>query len=637
MLAARQRESAEVAVQNVSGSRVQRGPLRTIVSLLGHFSTQPRGTSAPVALRIISSLALFIVIAIIVCLGLAYVLAQQADDYLEAEHRQALSGAVQALQAVSPDLAKVEPELIRVLERASGLKELRFESEPVAGSRQVQSMLDRNGRIVGWFSWEPERPASTMMRRLLPIASLIAFGLVGFAAVAMWQLGRLGFKLATTEEQVEKLEFQDVLTGLPNHNRLFELFDHALATRQEDAALAFAALDLDGFDEINDALGYAGGDQVLKELGERLRKTLPEGAVIARLGSDEFALLILGMNREGTLQIAETVRHAIMRPIWMDQLVQISVSIGVAVAPGDGTTRDELTRRADLALRAAKRRARGSVLGFVEELETEFQEKRFIKREIALALTARAFDLHYQPIVKAEGSATVGVEALLRWNHPTRGFVPPSVFVPVAEEAGLMDRLGEFVLRQAIADASRWPDLYVSVNVSPVQMRDRAFVDLVSQVLAETGFAPARLLLEMTETVLLDDPEQATARLLELRALGIGLALDDFGSGYSSLSYLQRLPFNKLKVDRSFVAALDQSANAGVIIQAIVTLARALEMSVLIEGVETEDQRILLRLAGCNEMQGYLFAKPSARAEIDRLLERERAERGAARVALRAG
>jgi EAL domain-containing protein (putative c-di-GMP-specific phosphodiesterase class I) len=167
-------------------------------------------------------------------------------------------------------------------------------------------------------------------------------------------------------------------------------------------------------------------------------------------------------------------------------------------------------------------------------------------------------------------------------------------------------------------------------------MRDRAFVDLVSHVLAETGFAPARLLLEMTETVLLDDPEQATARLLELRALGIGLALDDFGSGYSSLSYLQRLPFNKLKIDRSFVAALDQSANAGVIIQAIVALARALEMSVLIEGVETEDQRILLRLAGCNEMQGYLFAKPSARDEIDRMLEREKAESRAARVALRA-
>jgi diguanylate cyclase (GGDEF)-like protein len=596
------------------------------------------GTGEPVALRIIASLALFIVIAIVVCLGLAYVLARQADDYLEAEHRQALSGAVQALQAVSPDLAKVEPELIRVLERASGLKELRFESEPVGGGRQVQSMLDRNGRIVGWFSWEPERPASAMMHRLLPIAGLIAFGLIGFAALAMWQLGRLGFRLATTEQQVEKLEFQDALTGLPNHNRLFALFDQALATRQEDEALAFAALDLDGFDEINDALGYAGGDEVLKELGERLRKSLPEGAVIARLGSDEFALLISGIDRDGALQAAEAVRQAIMRPIWMDQLVQISVSVGLAVAPQDGTTRDELTRRADLALRAAKRRARGSVLGFVEEMESEFQEKRFIKREIALALTARAFDVHYQPIVKAEGGAIVGVEALVRWNHPTRGFVAPSVFIPVAEEAGLMDRLGEFVLRRAIADAARWPGLYVSVNVSPVQMRDRAFVDLVDEVLTENDFEPARLVLEMTETVLVDDPEEATARLLELRALGVGLALDDFGSGYSSLSYLQKLPFDKLKIDRSFVASLEQSANAGVIIQAIVTLGRALQMSVVIEGVETEDQRILLRLAGCSEMQGYLFAKPSPREEIDRTLQREILERAEVRTnSLRAG
>jgi EAL domain-containing protein (putative c-di-GMP-specific phosphodiesterase class I) len=209
---------------------------------------------------------------------------------------------------------------------------------------------------------------------------------------------------------------------------------------------------------------------------------------------------------------------------------------------------------------------------------------------------------------------------LLRWNHPERGAISPSEFVPVAEEAGLMDRLGEFVLRRAVADAARWSELYVSVNVSPVQVRDRAFVDLVSAVLRESEFEPARLMLEMTEGVLIDNPEQTTERLLELRALGVRLALDDFGSGYSSLSYLQKLPFDKLKVDRSFVTALDRSANGGVIIQAIVTLGRALGMGVVIEGVETEEQRVLLRLAGCNEMQGFLFAKPTPRDEISRLL-----------------
>ncbi len=200
-----------------------------------------------------------------------------------------------------------------------------------------------------------------------------------------------------------------------------------------------------------------------------------------------------------------------------------------------------------------------------------------------------------------------------------------------------MDRLGEFALRRAISDAARWSDLYVSVNLSPVQVRDRAFIELVSLVLKETGFEPARLVLEMTESVLIENPDETAARLQELRALGVRLALDDFGSGYSSLSYLQKLPFDKLKVDRSFVAALDQSANGGVIIQAIVTLGRALGMGIVIEGVETEEQRVLLRLAGCNEMQGYLFAKPTTREAIDRLLEGATTTAEAARAPLRAG
>jgi EAL domain-containing protein (putative c-di-GMP-specific phosphodiesterase class I) len=258
-------------------------------------------------------------------------------------------------------------------------------------------------------------------------------------------------------------------------------------------------------------------------------------------------------------------------------------------------------------------------------METEFQERRFIKREAARTLAARGFDLHYQPIVAADGGTVAGVEALLRWEHPTRGMIPPALFVPVAEEAGLMDRLGEFVLRRAVSDAARWPDIYVSVNLSPVQVRDRGFIDLVAAVLKESSLEPSRLVLEMTEGVLIENPEEITARLQELRALGVRLALDDFGSGYSSLRYLQTLPFDMLKVDKSFVAALDQSANGGVIIQAIVALGRALGMGVVIEGVETEEQRVLLRLAGCNEMQGYLFAKPAPREEIDRQLGSARA------------
>ncbi len=253
-------------------------------------------------------------------------------------------------------------------------------------------------------------------------------------------------------------------------------------------------------------------------------------------------------------------------------------------------------------------------------MRKDFEEHLFIKRELGRALAARNFDVHYQPIFRADGSTIVGVEALLRWNHPTRGAIGPAVFIPVAEQAGLMDQLGEFVLRRALADAARWPALYVAVNVSPVQVHSRKLVTLVSSALTDAKVEASRLVLEVTESVLIDNPEAAKSRLDELRALGLKLALDDFGSGYSSLTYLQRLPFDKLKIDRAFVSALDHSANAGVIIQAIITLGRALNLTILVEGIETEEQRVLVRLAGCDEMQGFLFARPSPREEIDRLL-----------------
>ena len=289
--------------------------LQAFRTLCGQHPKRPARTprGEPAVLRVIAPLALLVIAAIVVCTGLGYVLARQADDYLEAEHRRALAGAVEALQAVSPDLASVEPKLIRVFERASGLKELHFETEPGGSGREVQPMLDRNGRIVGWFSWESERPATAMMNRLLPLAGLIGFGLAGFAGLAMWQLSRLGLLLARSEQHVQKLEYEDVLTGLPNHNRFFELFGQAVAARQGMEPLAFATLDLDGFEEVNDALGYAGGDEALVEIGKRLREALPPSAVIARLGSDEFALMITGKNAEVAMFMTDTLRQALAR------------------------------------------------------------------------------------------------------------------------------------------------------------------------------------------------------------------------------------------------------------------------------------------------------------------------------------
>jgi diguanylate cyclase (GGDEF)-like protein len=569
--------------------------------------------SAPTGLRMMAALACVLVIGLMVCAGAVLVFAWQADDEFEAEQRQSLTSAVSAHLALSPGLSAGDHTLVRTLGLAAGVNDLRLETSPATAERAVQSLLDRNGRIVGWLSWEPDRPATEVVQRLLPMVALIALGFVGFSAFAMRQFARLG-------RRVRRLESEDALTGLPNHNHFFQRFDDMLAARRGDRTLAYLSVDLDGFSEINDSLGYMAGDAVLAEISRRLREAVPATSVIGRLGGDEFALLIPAFDSEGALSLAHVVRQVVARPIWVNQAVHVACSIGCAIAPRDGNSREELTRRAELALQAAKRRGRGSVIVFSADMEADLQEQRFIKREVVRALAARGFELHYQPIVAAESGAPIGVEALLRWNHPTRGMIPPSVFIPVAEEAGLMDQLGEFVLRRALADADRWPSLYVSVNLSPLQVRDPGFVDLVASVLAEREFARTRLVLEVTEGVLIDDPDETRARLLALRKLGVRLALDDFGSGYSNLSYLQQLPFDKLKIDRSFVSSLGTSANGGVIVQAVIGLGRALGMDVVVEGVETEEQRVLLRLAGCNEMQGYLFARPAPAVEIGQFL-----------------
>jgi predicted signal transduction protein with EAL and GGDEF domain len=292
----------------------------------------------------------------------------------------------------------------------------------------------------------------------------------------------------------------------------------------------------------------------------------------------------------------------------------------MAHAPSDGADRDELSRRADLALRAAKRKQRGNVLSFERTMDVEFDDRRFLERELRRALEIKSLDVHYQPIVSSDGARIVGAEALLRWTHPVRGVIPPTQFVAVAEHCGLMSELGEFVLRRALTDAKRWPGLYMAVNLSPVQVRNPGLVETMSAMLIEYGMQPSRLVLEVTEGVLIDNPAEAKARLDALQTLGVRLALDDFGTGYSSLTYLQKFKFDKLKIDKGFVDPLGRDTNSNALVQAIVTLGRALDVTLLAEGVETEEQRVLLRLAGCQEMQGYLFARPAPADALDRLL-----------------
>jgi predicted signal transduction protein with EAL and GGDEF domain len=371
---------------------------------------------------------------------------------------------------------------------------------------------------------------------------------------------------------------------------------------------------------------------MLISIVERIKALLPEGALLGRYQDDAFAIIVRGSNAQGATELADRIVASLADPIFMDQMWQISASIGLAQAPDDGSTGDELNRRAALALRAAKRAGRGTVRRFVPQIQEEHSERRFLLRELEIAIRQDAFEVHYQPVVAAEGGGMVGVEALLRWTHPTRGPISPSMFIPLAEESGLMVELGEFALRRALKDGARWPDLFVSVNLSPVQIRSRGLVERAAAILNETGMPASRVVLEVTEGVLIDNPDEAQLKLDALRSLGVATALDDFGTGYSSLNYLQRFPFDRLKIDRSFVASLGSTGNSGAIVQSIVTLGHALGMKVLAEGVETNEQRVLLRLAGCDEMQGYLFAKACPAESIDKLLARPLATRTARRA-----
>jgi len=505
-----------------------------------------------------------------------------------------------------------------MIARSTGLKSLKFEADPPPVNREMQPVLDGKGRIAGFFTWDRSYPMTRMVRRAMPFL-LALFALVGFAVFSLLQLRRARRDLAAGEDRARQAADADKHTGLPNHARILELLDHALANRG-DAVTSFALIKLDGMAEAKAHLGAAAGDALFVAIARRLREALPTDAVCGRIGSDEFAVVLTTSARFDTEAMLRIALEALARPHWIETVVRVAAHAGFAQAPRHALTRGELTHRAELALNTAADKGPGAVVAFDPAIEARSRDRQFIQRELPRALSANALEVHYQPIVAAQGARVVGVEALLRWTHPARGAIGPADFVPVAEQMGLMDAIGAFVLRRALLEACRWPDVYVAVNLSPVQVRDRAIVDLVRQALSESGMPPQRLVLEITEGVLIDNPEEMLKRIADLHALGVRIALDDFGSGYSNLGYLQKFPLDKLKIDKSFVAALGQSANGGVIIQAIVALGRALGLTVLVEGVETEEQRVLLRLAGCDEMQGFFFAKPAPAKVIDRLL-----------------
>ena len=416
------------------------------------------------------------------------------------------------------------------------------------------------------------------------------------------------------EARITYMAHHDALTGLPNRILFHERLDEALARVEQDKSrFAVLFLDLDRFKTVNDTLGHPIGDLLLKAAAERLRSCLRDADMVARFGGDEFGILQMGFSHGGEVSaLADRIVALMGEPYEIDgQLIVTGASAGIALAPDHGTSSDLLLKNADLALYQAKEDGRRSYRFFEPKMYFRIQTRRGLELDLRHALSANEFEVHYQPLVGLEGWPVSGFEALLRWRHPVRGMVPPVEFIPVAEEIGLITELGEWVLRQACAEAASWPgELKVAVNLSPVQFKKGNLTRVVLSALSGAGLPARRLELEVTETLLLAVGEANLATLRCLRDLGVSISVDDFGTGYSGMSYLRAFPFDRIKIDRSFVAELGESADCVKIVRAITRLATSLGMSITAEGVETPRQLDLLRGEGCNEMQGYLFSRP---------------------------
>jgi diguanylate cyclase (GGDEF)-like protein len=592
-------------------------------ALRRHSHASERELALNAASQISSYVLIGLAVAMLGGAIVGLVVTMHEDSRLVAERHAALQLVLDDLQGSMPaQTGHFDRSLLEAMARRTGLNDLRFDTDDGAVvGREVQSLHDSQGRILGWFSWAPDRSLILALIWLWSFMGALGIALGTCALLAGGLILRLARTLVANRRTIRKLTSEDPLTGLPNHRVMLEKLNVALEKRQS-GTVVLALIDLDGFRDVNDSQGRSGGDALMRQVAERLQVSLPPNVQFGRFEDDEFAAIMESDNGDDAAMLAESLRGSLSRPIFMEQNWQVTAGIGIAQAPADGNTAEELSRRADLALRAAKRKGRGTVQTFEPVIEMDNAEKSFIRRELEAAIAACSLEVHYQPIVAAAGAGMIGVEALCRWYHPVRGAIAPSVFIPLAEQSGLMPALGEFVLRRALTDGARWPNLTVAVNLSPLQIRDPKLLDLIAGIAHESGIAPSRVILEITESVLIDDPQATQQRLEALRALGVGLALDDFGTGYSSLSYLQKFPFSQIKIDRAFVASLGSTATAGAVIQSIVTLGHALGMKVLAEGIETDEQRVLLRLAGCDEMQGYLFGKPRAAEVVDKAVAR---------------
>lgn len=518
---------------------------------------------------------------------------------------------------------------IAELGRSLLLDDLTLKTIPRTGSSIASVPLEADdGSTAGYLSWTTQRPGRALTTVVLPLVILGVIGVALQASAMLRRLRRTSSVLAQQEKSSRHAARHDALSGLPNRAHFAEHLQTALHRLKSDGSeqrVLVAFIDVDRFKDVNDTLGHSAGDQLIVEVGKRLQKHVRSGDFIARYGGDEFAILWMSADPRATSILAERIARALVGTIDIDgQPLTVTVSVGIAVAPENGTTVDELMRHADIALYEAKNAGRNRAVIFSNDMAEQVEERRAIEIDLQGALQSELLELAYQPIICCRSGMIVGVEALARWNHPTRGFVSPGVFIPIAEQAGLMPQLGEFVLRRAMQDWHYWPHLEVSVNLSPVQFRQTDLVALLYRLVNQYKITPSRFALEITEGVLMDAGERTRRVFDGVRAMGFRMALDDFGTGYSSLAYLCQFRFDKIKIDRSFVNGLSRSESFQTIIQSVISLGKGLGMRIVAEGIETECEALTMTSFGCTEMQGYYFAKPMPCERVREMLAADR-------------
>ena len=498
-------------------------------------------------------------------------------------------------------------------------------TERLSGDELVTRIKGADGRDIAYLEMPSQRPGSRVYSEL--DAYIISSGVVlGLFLLAVLLAGNVETRrlIRQTENAVFDAN-HDSLSGLQNRRGILEFMSRCLATHEVDqpSPLTLLFVDLDGFKAINDAWGHAVGDAVIKTVAEKLAHCSPEIIGVARLGGDEFALVHRG--GIAAADIGSMILGLFDEPIDVEgRVCEVGASIGYVHA-GEGLDALELMRRADMALYRAKETGRGRVVAYTPDLDAEREQVQHLEGKLRAAISSEAIDVAFQPLFQAETNRIQGVEALARWQTET-GAISPAIFVPLAEKSGLIDQLGLLVLKKSIAAASSWPDLSISVNVSPIQLCNPNYVSTVLDVLEESGFEPRRLILEVTEGVLISNPELARRSIVALKAKGIRFALDDFGCGYASIGALREFGFDCMKIDRSLVHAADNNETDLALLRATISLAVALRIPVTAEGIENAEQALLVRDAGCDLMQGYLLGRPMTSDQITEILSAPDAE-----------